>query len=130
MELKIIKNKKEQQESLDWVDKMFNKKVKPGTSDGAKLQVALLLIKQYEDTNYPIPFPDQIEAIKLQMQERDFKNKDLVEKVGTKGYVSVLLNNRKPLTLELATLFHTELSIPQRFFYPDFHVILASEPLF
>ncbi|MEO7768772.1 MAG: transcriptional regulator [Ferruginibacter sp.] len=97
MELKIIKTKKQYQEYLDWVDKMFDEKVKPGSIEGGKLQVALLLIKQYEDVNYPIPFPDPIEAIKLKMRERGLKNKDLVGMVGTKGYVSALLNKRKPL---------------------------------
>ena len=37
--------------------------------------------------------------------------KDLVGKVGSKGYVSALLNKQKPLTLELAKLFHNELGI-------------------
>ena len=46
------------------------------------------------------------------MADLGLKNKDLVGKVGSKGYVSALLNKRKPLTLELAKLFHTELSIP------------------
>jgi HTH-type transcriptional regulator/antitoxin HigA len=112
MKLKIIKTKKEYQAYLDWVDAMFDKKVKPNTADGQKLQVALLLIKQYEDINYPIPTPHPIDAIKIKMLELGLKNKDLVGKVGTKGYVSALLNKRKPLTLELAKLFHHELSIP------------------
>lgn len=112
MELKIIKTKKQYQQYLDWVDELFDKKVKPNTVAGEKLQVALLLIKQYEDIHYPIPVPDPIEAIKLKMQEKGLKNKDLVGKVGTKGYVSALLNKRKPLTLELAKLFHRQLGIP------------------
>jgi HTH-type transcriptional regulator/antitoxin HigA len=112
MELKIIKTKKQYQGYHEWVDKMFDKKVKPNTSEGEKLQVALLLIKQYEDANYPIPVPDPIEAIKLKMQEMGLKNKDLVGEVGSKGYVSALLNKRKPLTLELAKLFHHKLDIP------------------
>ena len=70
MELKLIKTKKQYQEYLDWADKMFDEKVKPGSPDGDKLQVALLLIKQYEDINYVIPFLDTIQAIKL-------KNPDL-----------------------------------------------------
>jgi HTH-type transcriptional regulator/antitoxin HigA len=112
MELKIIKTKKQYQEYLDWVNKQFDKKVKPDSSQGEKVQVALLLIKQYEDLHYPIPVPDPIEVIKLKMQELGLKNKDLVGKVGSKGYVSALLNKHKPLTLELAKLFHRELSIP------------------
>lgn len=112
MELKIIKTKKQYLAFLNWVDDMFDKKVKPNTPEGEQVQVALLLIQQYEDVHYPIPYPDPIEAIKLKMQEMGIKNKDLVGKIGSKGYVSALLNKRKPLTLELARLFHRELSIP------------------
>jgi len=36
----------------------------------------------------------------------------LVEKTGNKEYVSAILDKRKSLTLELARLFHQELSIP------------------
>ncbi len=112
MELKIIKTKKQYQECLDWVDKQFDSHVKPDSPQGEKVQVALLLIKQYEDIHYRVPVPDPIEVIKLKMQDLGLKNKDLVGKVGSKGYVSALLNKRKPLTLELAKLFHRELSIP------------------
>jgi HTH-type transcriptional regulator/antitoxin HigA len=112
MELKIIKTKKQYEQYLNWVDVQFDKKVKANTPQGEKLQVALLLIKQYEDTNYPIPLPDPIDAIKFKMDELGLKNKDLVGKVGSKGYVSSLLSKRKPLTLELAKLFHHELKIP------------------
>ena len=112
MELKIIKTQKQYQQYLDWTDKMFDKKVKSNTAEGEKLQVVLLLIKQFEDANYPIPLPNPIDAIKMKMAENGLKNKDLVGKVGSKGYVSALLNKRKPLTLELAKLFHQELHIP------------------
>jgi HTH-type transcriptional regulator/antitoxin HigA len=112
MELKIIKTKKQYEQYLEWVDVQFDKKVKAKTPQGEKLQVALLLIKHYEDANYPIPFPDPIDAIKFKMDELGLKNKDLVGKVGSKGYVSSLLNKKKPLTLELAKLFHQVLNIP------------------
>jgi HTH-type transcriptional regulator / antitoxin HigA len=112
MELKIIKTKEQYEEFLDWVDMLFDKKVKADTPQGEKLQIALLLIKQYEDANYPIPLPDPIDAIRVKMNELGLKNKDLVGKVGSKGYVSSLLNKKKPLTLELVKIFHQELNIP------------------
>jgi HTH-type transcriptional regulator/antitoxin HigA len=112
MKLKIIKTKKIYQEYLDWIDEKFDSKVKPNSPKGEKVQVALLLVKQYEDAHYPVPLPDPIEAIKLKMQELGLKNKERVGKVGSKGYVSALLNKRKPFTLELARLFHQELNIP------------------
>ena len=112
MELRIIKTKKQYKQCLDWVEVQFENKVKSNTPQGEKLQVALLLIKQYENANYPIPLLHPIDAIKLKMNELGLKNKDLVGKVGSKGYVSSLLNKKKPLTLELAKFFHQELKIP------------------
>jgi len=111
MKLRPIKSKKDYEAYLEWVDHLFDKKVKPNSPEGEALQVALLLIKVYEDKKYPIPVPDPIEAIKSKMMERGLKNKDLVGKVGTKGYVSALLSKKKPLTLELAKLFHRELGV-------------------
>jgi HTH-type transcriptional regulator/antitoxin HigA len=111
MKLKTLKSKKDYEAYIEWTDKLFEKKVKPNTPEGELLQVALLLIKEYEDKKYPVPSPDPIEAIKLKMEERGLKNKDLVGKVGTKGYISAILNKRKPLTLELAKMFHRELGI-------------------
>ena len=46
------------------------------------------------------------------MVDLGLKNTDFVGKVGSKGYVSAVLNRRKPLTLKLARLFHNELGIP------------------
>jgi HTH-type transcriptional regulator / antitoxin HigA len=111
MKLKPLTTKKDYEAYLKWVDTLFDKNPKPSSPDGQILQVALLLIKDYEDKHYPIPVPDPIEAIKLKMQEKGIKNKDFVGKVGTKGYVSAILNKKKPFTLELAKLFHQELGI-------------------
>ena len=111
MKLKPIKSKKDYEAYLDWVDSLFDKKVKPNTPEGETLHIALLLIKEYEDKHYPVPVPDPIESIKRRMLERGLKNKDLVGKIGTKGYVSAVLNKKKPLTLKLAKMFHRELGI-------------------
>ncbi|MFI5220875.1 MAG: type II toxin-antitoxin system HigA family antitoxin [Bacteroidia bacterium] len=117
MELSVIKNKTQYEAYLKWIDEMFDKKTSPKSTNGKKVEVALLLIKQYEDEHYSIPYPDPIETIKLKMTELGLKNKDLVGKFGSKGYVSSLLSGRKPLTLELAKLFHQELHIPAEVFF-------------
>lgn len=112
MELKPIKNEEECDELLDWVDAEFDAAPEPDSPEGHKLQIALLIIKAYEDEHYQIPAPDPIDAIKIKMDEKGLKSKDLVEWVGSKSYVSALLNRKKPLTLKLAKLFHEKLGIP------------------
>lgn len=52
MHLQIIKTENEYQNLLNWVDAQFNIGYAPYTAEGEKLQIALLLIKQYEDANY------------------------------------------------------------------------------
>jgi HTH-type transcriptional regulator / antitoxin HigA len=46
------------------------------------------------------------------MNDLGLKNKDLVGKMGSKGYVSSLLNKKNPLNLQFAKMFHRELNIP------------------
>lgn len=112
MKLKPIKTEQEYDAMMAWVDDQFDRKTLPNSPAGEKLQVALLLIKAYEDANYPIPSPDPIEAIRLKMAEKGIRNKDFVNKIGSKSYISAVLNRRKPLTLEMARFFHKELGIP------------------
>lgn len=112
IELRLLKTKKQYQQLLTWIDEQFSKGVKPDTSSGDRLEIALLLIKKYEDEVFPIPFPDPIEAIKQKMEEKGLRNKDFVGLIGSKSYVSALLNKRKPLTLEIAKFFHKKLGIP------------------
>ena len=108
MKLKPIKNNKEYQTMLDWVDIEFDNLPPKNSERGEHLQ----LIKSYEDEHFPIPTPDAIAAIKLKMLEKGIRNKDLVEIIGSKGYISAILNKRKPLTLEIAKIFHKELGVP------------------
>lgn len=112
MKLRIIKTDKDYETLIDWIDTQFDLNIPPDSPQGEKLQIALLLIKKYEDDHYPIPMPDPIEAVKLKMKEMGLKNKDLVDLAGSKGYVSEVLNRKKPLTLKLAKIFHKKLGIP------------------
>lgn len=111
-ELKPIKNDEQYEAFLEWVDEQFDQKPIPDSPEGDRLQIALLLIKAYEDVHFQIPTPDPIEAIKLKMEEKGLRNRDLAEWIGSKSYISALLNRKKPLTLKLAKLFHERLGIP------------------
>src|ERR1035438_715285 len=101
MKLKPIKTEKEYVIAMKVVDKLFEAKVNYESSAGQDLQILLLLIKDYEDKHYPVPSPDPIEAIKLKMLEKGLKSKDLISAIGSKGYVSQILNRKRPLTLEI-----------------------------
>lgn len=110
--MKIIKNDVEYKQALEDVDKLFNANVKKNTFEGDQLELLLLVIKDYEDKNYKIPHPNVIEVIKLKMKEMGVKNSDLVPFIGNKSYVSQILNNRKPLTVNMIKMFYQKFDIP------------------
>lgn len=116
MNLHILKTDEEYQELLDWVDTQFDLNIAPDSKAGEDLQVALLLIKQYEDVHFSIPKPDPLLVVKQKMEEEGLKNKDLEKWIGSKGYVSALLNGKKPLTLKIAKTLHQRLGIPAEVF--------------
>ncbi|KHJ38570.1 antitoxin HigA [Pedobacter glucosidilyticus] len=116
MNLHILKTEEEYEELLVWIDTQFDLNVSPDSKTGEDLQVALLLVKQYEDIHFPIPKPDPIAVVKQKMEEEGLKNKDLTEWIGSKSYVSSLLSGKKPLTLKIAKVLHQKLGIPAEVF--------------
>ena len=68
-DIKIIKSEEEYQQYLDWAYEMFDKNVLPESPEGEKLQVVLLLIRQYEDQHYPVQKPDPLDAIRSKMSD-------------------------------------------------------------
>ena len=112
MKLRPLKTAHQYEELMAWLDEQFDRSITPDSAAGEQVQVALLLIKAYEDEHYPVPLPDPIAAIQLKMAEVGWRAKDLVGRIGSKSYVSAVLNRRKPLTLSMVRFFHHQLHIP------------------
>nr|WP_224994329.1 transcriptional regulator [Cesiribacter sp. SM1] len=73
----------------------------PGSAEGEEAEVLVLLIEKYEAEHFPVEYPDPIEAIKIRMEELGLQDKDLVEAMGNKSSVSLVLNRKRPLTLDM-----------------------------
>ena len=61
MTIKPIKSKKDYQAALARLEQIFD--AKPGSKDGDELEILGILIEKYEQTHYPIDYPDPIETI-------------------------------------------------------------------
>jgi len=110
MTLRPIKTKKDYQNSLVRLEKIFD--AKPGSADGDELEVLGILIDTYEKTHYPIDFPDPIEAIKFRMEQLGYNQSDLANVVGLKSRASEILSKKRKLTLEMIRNLHDTLNIP------------------
>jgi hypothetical protein len=58
MKPKVIKSDFEYQKCLNWLDLQLDKYHTIDSPEDTKIRKALLLVKQYEDTCYPIPKPE------------------------------------------------------------------------
>ena len=87
-----------------------------GSPEVNELELLLVLIKDYEDKNIVMPELDPIDAIKLKMEERGLKAKDLEPIIGTKGHVSSILSGRRELTLKMAQKLKNYLKLPSEVF--------------
>jgi HTH-type transcriptional regulator/antitoxin HigA len=93
MNLKPIKTKKEYQQALDRLEKIFD--AKKGTSEGDELEILGILIDQYENEYFPIDLPDPMEAIKFSMEQPGYTQTDLAKVVGLKSRAGEILSGKK-----------------------------------
>lgn len=114
---KVLKNEDDYDEALGRTVEIFH--VEKGSQEFEELELLLLLVKDYEDRHYPIPPPDPIEAIKLKLEEKGLKQKDLEPIIGSKGYVSQVLSGKKELTLKMVRGLHHFLGIPAETFLAE-----------
>lgn len=106
---KVLKTEVEYKAALKRTIELFN--ADENTPEGEELDLLLLLVKDYEDRNYHVPDPDPIEVIKLKLEEKGLKQKDLEPIIGSKGYVSQVLSGKKELTLKMVKGLHQFLGI-------------------
>ncbi|WP_448701474.1 type II toxin-antitoxin system HigA family antitoxin [Mucilaginibacter sp. AW1-3] len=114
---KILKTEDEYDIALERAIALFN--IPEGTPESDELELLLLLVKDYEDRHYQIPEVDPIELIKLKLEEKGLKQKDLEPIIGSKGYVSSVLSGKKELTLKMVRGLHEFLGIPAESFLTE-----------
>jgi HTH-type transcriptional regulator / antitoxin HigA len=100
MDWKVIKTKAQYKKAIKRTVEIFQ--AAGDTPEADELDLLLVLVKDYEDKHIVLPDVDPINAIKLKMEERGLKAKDLEPLIGSKGHVSSILSGRRELTLKMA----------------------------
>jgi HTH-type transcriptional regulator/antitoxin HigA len=87
----------------------------PGTTEGDRLDVLMVLLDAYEAEQHAIEPPDPIEAIEVRMAELGIDRAGLGEMLGiSSGRVSEILNRRRRLTIEMMRTLAVKLNISER----------------
>ena len=110
MNIRPIKTKKDYEEDLKRIEKLFD--AKPNTSEGDELEVLVTLVEAYELKHFNIPPPDPIEAIKFRMEQLGLKQSDIAKVIGGKNRASEILNRKRELTVKMMRDLHREYNIP------------------
>jgi HTH-type transcriptional regulator/antitoxin HigA len=116
MNWKVIKTEAAYQKAIKRTLAIFL--VKEGSAEADELALLLVLVKDYEDKHIHLPSLDPIEVIKLKMEERGLKAKDLEPILGSKGHVSSILSGRREITLKMAQRLKNYFQLPAELFLP------------
>ena len=108
--IKPIKTEQDYNQVLERLENIFD--AKPGTKAGDELEILGILIEKYENENFPIDFPDPIEAIKFRMEQLNYSQNDLAEVIGLRSRASEILNRKRKLSLEIIRKLNEKLHIP------------------
>ena len=110
MLIKPIKTEQDYEQAIIRLEHIFD--AKKGTREGDELEILGILIENYENENFPIGFPDPVEAIKFRMEQLGYNQSDLDKVIGLESKTSEILSRKKKLTLDLIRQLHEKLNIP------------------
>lgn len=108
----IIQTKREYDRALDRIEELSVNPPSPKSSEGKELMLLGFLVSEYEETNFPIQYPDPIEAIKVRMEDIGLAVNDLLPIFGDKGTASKVLNRQRALSISMIRELSRKLSLP------------------
>jgi HTH-type transcriptional regulator/antitoxin HigA len=114
MNWKVIKKEADYKKAIKRTLNIFH--AVEGTPEADELALLLVLVKDYEDKHITLPEVNPIEFIKLKMEEKGLKPKDLEPIIGSKGHVSSILSGRREITLKMAQRLKDYFQLPATIF--------------
>jgi HTH-type transcriptional regulator/antitoxin HigA len=112
MDIKPIHNEDDYKVALSKASAYFNNQPEPGSVDGDRFELLLMVIEAYEAKHYAIAPPDPIDAIEFRMEQAGLTVKDLVPMIGQINRVYEIMARKRTLTLPMIRRLHAGLGIP------------------
>lgn len=108
--IKPVKTEADYEAALERIDVLMD--AAAATPEADELEVLAALVELYEESHYPIGFPDPISAIRFRMEQAYLSHRDLAPYIGSRSKVSEVLSGKRPLTLQMIRGLHQHLGIP------------------
>lgn len=110
--IRPIKNKKQYESALERVYDLMQKDIKPGSDLSDELEILSILIKEYENKQYPVEKPKPLEAIKFRLDQMNLTEAQLSEILGYRSRKSEILSGKRKLSLAMIRKLNEVLQIP------------------
>lgn len=107
---KIITTEQEYEKALIRLSSIFD--AKPDSPEGLEAELLVTLVEKYEKEHYPIALPEPITAIKKAMEMKGLKDQDLIPAIGSKTTVSLILNRKRAMTIDMIRNLTKVLGLP------------------
>lgn len=91
---------------------LMQRDIKPDSKASDELEVLSILIKEYENENFPVPRPNPIEAIKFRLDQLNMSESELSEILGFRSRKSEILSGKRKLSLSMIRRLNEVLRIP------------------
>lgn len=108
----LIQNKKEYEDALNRLEELSETPPDEKSDEGRELMLLGYLINHYEESVFPIIYPQPVEAIKARMEDLGLQKSDLLDAFGDRGTASKVLNKQRGLSLSMIRILSERLSLP------------------
>ena len=108
---RAIRTEKENQRMLAEVDKLMSKGEENLTPEEHELlELLFTLIESFEEEHYPIPEAPAHEVLRMLMEDRSLRQRDLLHIFGSRGIISEVIRGKRGISKKqakaLAEFFH------------------------
>ena len=113
MDIRPIRTDKDHKAALAEIDRLWG--AAPGTADGDKLDILVVLVETYENRRFPFKNRrkfDPIDVLRYAIDELGHTQVELAEILGSRSRASEVLRRRGPLTLEMIQRINAAWKIP------------------
>jgi HTH-type transcriptional regulator/antitoxin HigA len=107
--------------ALKEIERLFH--VRPGTTEGDRLEILTTLVVAYEEKHHTVPLPNPIDAIRYYMESRGLRRRDLEKFIGSRARVSEVLSRKRPLTMQMIRNLHKGLGIPAEILIQPYRIV-------
>jgi HTH-type transcriptional regulator/antitoxin HigA len=112
---RVIKTEEENERMIEELERLDTRGRTLSPEEENLAELMTILVRQFEDLRYPLGHADPVEALRLLMENRGFRQRDLIDVFGSSSVASDVFNGKRSISKaharKLAEFFHVSASL-------------------